>query len=170
MISTEEYRIYVACLAAYNEGTLYGDWIVLNEYSDIDTVMEKVSAILAESPAEGAEEWAVHALDGVDLSGEPTIEECIEWVRNAEEVAGTCGSADVWRAYSNLFDGDADDCQDRYQGEYRGDTEFAEGYADSTGLLAEVPDSLQCYFDYEAFARCLMMDYSEDSGYYFSCC
>ncbi|RAN32203.1 antirestriction protein ArdA, partial [Hyphomonas pacifica] len=50
-------RIYVACLAAYNNGCLHGRWIGA---TTPDEIMEKVRAMLADSPLPGAEEWAIH--------------------------------------------------------------------------------------------------------------
>lgn len=42
-------RIYIACLASYNNGVLHGDWIDL-EGMDADGVREGIAAILRESP------------------------------------------------------------------------------------------------------------------------
>ncbi len=42
-------RIYVACLASYNNGVLHGDWIDL-EGMDADGVREEIATILRESP------------------------------------------------------------------------------------------------------------------------
>ena len=50
-------RIYVACLAAYNNGCLHGRWI---EATTPDDIMGQVRAMLAASPLPGAEEWAIH--------------------------------------------------------------------------------------------------------------
>jgi len=50
-------RVYVACLAAYNNGRLHGAWI---EVTKPDVIMEHVRAMLAASPEPNAEEWAIH--------------------------------------------------------------------------------------------------------------
>ncbi|MEO0467721.1 MAG: antirestriction protein ArdA, partial [Pseudomonadota bacterium] len=50
-------RIYVACLAAYNNGRLHGRWI---DATDPHEVWQQVSAMLAASPEPDAEEWAIH--------------------------------------------------------------------------------------------------------------
>jgi antirestriction protein len=51
-------RIYVACLAAYNDGRLHGVWID----ADLDPtdIWKEVKEMLAKSPVVGAEEWAIH--------------------------------------------------------------------------------------------------------------
>ncbi|MEP0315093.1 MAG: antirestriction protein ArdA, partial [Hyphomonas sp.] len=50
-------RIYVACLAAYNNGCLHGRWIAV---TTPDEIMSEVRAMLADSPLPDAEEWAIH--------------------------------------------------------------------------------------------------------------
>ncbi len=50
--------IYVACLAAYNAGFLHGSWIDCTIGSDY--VKEAIRDMLADSPEECAEEYAIH--------------------------------------------------------------------------------------------------------------
>ena len=60
--------------------------------------------------------------------------------------------------------------EDAYQGQYDSDRDFAEEYIDGAGLLDSVPDSVSRYFDFDAFARDLMIDHYEVSGFYFRSC
>lgn len=55
---SEEIRIYVADLAAHNASHLHGVWI--------DDIQEQVSAMLAASPVEDAEEYAIQDFEGFD--------------------------------------------------------------------------------------------------------
>lgn len=60
-------RIYVACLAVYNNGWLHGKWI--DAAQDYETLKEEIEEMLRESPVtkeygEVAEEWAIHADEG----------------------------------------------------------------------------------------------------------
>ena len=54
-------KIYVACLASYNNGILHGNWID----ADIgeDEINEEIQKVLKTSPIEDAEEFAVHDYD-----------------------------------------------------------------------------------------------------------
>jgi len=54
----EEIRIYVACLAAYNNGKLHGAWIDATQ--DIDDIQCQINQMLADSPEPDAEEYAIH--------------------------------------------------------------------------------------------------------------
>jgi antirestriction protein len=55
-------RIYVACLAAYNNGRLHGRWIAADQ--PLEDMASEVRAMLAKSPEPGAEEWAIHDHEG----------------------------------------------------------------------------------------------------------
>ena len=56
-------RIYVACLAAYNNGHLHGEWI---DVTDEASIWEAVQAMLFASPIDEAEEWAIHDYEGFE--------------------------------------------------------------------------------------------------------
>lgn len=58
----EEIRIYVADLAAYNNGKLHGVWI--EACSDMDDIWKAVSKMLKSSPEPMAEEYAIHDYEG----------------------------------------------------------------------------------------------------------
>ena len=51
-------RIYVACLASYNNGILYGRWVSADE--GLEHIQAKVRAMLKASPIEDVEEYAIH--------------------------------------------------------------------------------------------------------------
>lgn len=61
-----------------------------------------------------------------------------------------------------------DEFEEAYAGDYISDRDFAEDLADQTGILFELPQNLRYYFDFEAFARDLLMgDYWSVNTYYF---
>lgn len=55
-------QIYVACLAAYNNGRLHGTW--LDAAIDVEELHDRVQLMLAASPIRGAEEFAIHDYEG----------------------------------------------------------------------------------------------------------
>ena len=75
-------------------------------------------------------------------------------------------------AYLKLGTGDDDlsDFEESYQGQYSSDEEFAKTIAEDTGAYERGRDGEHwphyC-IDWEWAARELMMDYSEQDGYYF---
>ena len=73
-------------------------------------------------------------------------------------------------AYIELDTGDNDLSQfgEAYQGQYKNNIEFAQEQAEQMGSIdfKERPWPQYC-IDWEYAARDLMMDYSEENGYYF---
>ena len=51
-------RIYVACLAAYNNGQLHGRWIDADQ--DVEAIQSEIANMLSSSPIPNAEEHAIH--------------------------------------------------------------------------------------------------------------
>ncbi|NJO62413.1 MAG: antirestriction protein ArdA, partial [Richelia sp. RM2_1_2] len=79
-------RIYVACLAAYNNGKLHGEWIDCDQ--DADDIWEKIEKMLEASPEPDAEEWAIHAFEnwhGIEISENADIERIAELAELIEE-------------------------------------------------------------------------------------
>lgn len=62
--TNSEIRIYVACLAAYNNGILHGGWI--DACQDADEIRRAIHDVLKFSPIECAEEYALHDYEGVE--------------------------------------------------------------------------------------------------------
>lgn len=62
MSATGGPRIYVADLAAYNNGILHGVWIDATD--EVPEIWTQIHSILAASPMPGAEEHAIHDYDG----------------------------------------------------------------------------------------------------------
>lgn len=83
---SEEISIYVADLAAYNAGHLHGVWI--DATLELDEIQAQISAMLAASPVEGAEEYAIHDFEGFDgyrLDEYESLESAHETARFIEE-------------------------------------------------------------------------------------
>ena len=145
---TSEIRIYVACLAAYNNGLLHGRWIDANQ--EAWQIWDEVSAMLKASPIEGAEEWAIHdyeGFEGFSLS---------EW-EGFERVSGIAAFiAEHGKLGGKLvaYFGGLEDAQgainDQYAGEYRSTADFVQ---EMTEQGTEIPESLQYYIDWSAMAR-----------------
>ncbi len=146
--TTEEIRIYVACLAAYNNGMLHGRWINANQ--DAWAIWEEVSAMLKDSPIEGAEEWAIHDYEGFEGV---TISEW-EGLERVSEIAAFIAEHGALGGKLIAYFGDLGDAQnaigDQYAGEYSSTADFVQ---EMTEQGTEIPDSLKYYIDWQAMAR-----------------
>lgn len=159
-------RIYVACLASYNNGTLHGAWV---DVSDVDTMSDEIADILRASKypnvtdSEGrptAEEWVIHDHEGVGDCGEhPSLSALCDYVEAIEGMDDSELEAFAdWRC--NRCSDESDDAadmveafHDAYAGIHSSLEAFAESIADDTGLLDAMPENLRNYFDFEAYAR-----------------
>jgi len=148
-----EIRIYVACLAAYNNGYLHGAWIdaTLGE----DAIWDQINEVLKTSPMPDAEEWAIHdyeGFEGLNISEYEGIQSVVEKVEFIEE-HGSLG-AELVTYYGDLETA-RKALDDDYAGVYKSLAEFAEELTEQT---TQIPDSLQYYIDYERMARDLAVN------------
>ena len=145
---TDRPRIYVACLAAYNNGGLHGRWI---DATTPDEIRDEVRAMLAASPEPDAEEWAIHdyeGFEGANLSEYASFEtvcELADFIVEHGELGG--------KVLSHFGDdlGEARAAYEDYAGEYQSAADFAEQLHEDTGT--EIPESLRYYIDWQALAR-----------------
>lgn len=145
--STEP-RIYVACLAAYNNGCLHGCWI---DVTDTDQIQNAVRAMLAASPEPDSEEWAIHdyeGFEGVALSEWSSFEHVCELAEFISE-HGALG-AKVLRHFDEDLEASRAAFED-YAGEYKSLGDFAAELYDQTGEA--IPSSLEHYIDWDAMGR-----------------
>ncbi len=154
MTDTVHPRIYVACLASYNSGTLHGAWIAADQ--DAEDIRLEINAMLAQSPEQGAEEYAIHDMDefcGIDIGEYESIDKV------AEIAALLVEHGPAYAAYydheGDMPSGDA--FLDAYCGRYDTEQDYAEEMVDDTGMLDEMPEQLRYYFDYAAWTRDLFI-------------
>ncbi|MEO1151463.1 MAG: antirestriction protein ArdA [Pseudomonadota bacterium] len=143
-----EQRIYVACLAAYNNGCLHGRWIDANQ--DKEDILSEIRAMLKASPIPDAEEYAIHEYEGF---GDIIIEEyqSIESVAAIAEFIqehGILGTY-VFGHYNDL-DMAREMMEDHYIGEYETVADFAREITEET---TEIPQNVAFYVDYDLMAR-----------------
>ena len=141
-------RIYVACLAAYNNGYLHGRWIDADQ--DADDMRAEIAAMLKVSPIPGAEEWAIHdyeGFEGAELSEHTGID------RVAELAAFIAEHGELGGKLLNHFSGDVDQARsafDDYAGRFASLADYAQALTEDT---TDIPPTLVQYIDYEAMAR-----------------
>jgi antirestriction protein len=156
-------RIYVACLAAYNNGHLHGCWIDCDQ--DADAIKEQIQAMLKTSPIPNAEEWAIHDHEGF---GKFHIS---EWHDIAELAAIAAAIEEHGEPYlaalaETCDKEEADALIEEYCGHYDSDEAFTQQLLEDTdGLPKDLPAYI--HIDWEWTAKEIMMDYREHDGHYF---
>lgn len=169
-------KIYVGTYAKYNEGSLFGAWLELSDYQDMD---EFLGACLNLHNDETDPELMFQDWENIPLI---LISEC--WLHEeffkyfeilSELDDDTASGFEIY--CTQYHSGDFDphqmlsDFQESYQGKFSGHNpqlEFAYQYVEDTGILSGASPILESYFDYEAFSRDLFLDgYSEIEGHVF---
>lgn len=147
-----KYEIYVACLAAYNNGFLYGAWIDLKQ--PLESIYAEIHEMIAKSPAPDAEEWEIHDhefgfCDNLDVESAKIIADFLYENGEVGEalISHYCGNVDEARRA----------LEDYYHGEHDSELAFAENLFDDC-CLDQIPNYLQNYIDYESFARDLFIN------------
>lgn len=150
---SEDIRIYVADLAAYNNGILHGTWI--NACDDLEDIQEQINTMLKNSPEEDAEEYAIHdheGFEGYSVSEYHGIEELHEIACFIDEHPGIGG------ALLSQFCDDLEEArraiEENYYGCYESLADYAEELTEGT---VQVPDHLSYYIDYERMGRDMEM-------------
>jgi len=142
-------RVYLACLAAYNNGHLHGRWI--DAAKGEAHIIEQTRAMLKASPMEEAEEWAIHdyeGFEGASLSEYASFETVAALAEFIEEHAALGGEL------VSYYGDNLEDAQTRmaeYVGEYESLEDYARQYTEDCGT--QIPDSLENYIDYAAMGR-----------------
>ena len=146
-------KIYVACLASYNNGILHGQWIDVNK--DVEAVRDEIQDMLGISHMGGAEEWAIHDYDGFEGLRLSEYED----INTVVEIAGLINKyGEAWAAYAQYMGVEyatKENFEEAYQGEWDSEEAFAEDFASET---LEIPEHLQYYIDYEKLSRDLFIN------------
>ena len=150
---SNEIRIYVADLAAYNAGHLHGVWI--GACDDIGDIWEQIKTMLAASPVEDSEEHAIHDYEG--FGGYALSEHA--GIETAHEVA--CFIAeypDFGGELLNHFGGDLEEAKAAAEEDYCGCYQSLADYAQElTEETTQIPKNLTYYIDYERMGRDMEM-------------
>ncbi|MBI1278441.1 MAG: antirestriction protein ArdA [Anaerolineaceae bacterium] len=139
-------RIYVACLASYNNGILHGAWIDADQ--DAESIFADVQTMLAASPMSDAEEWAIHDYEGFygcSLSESEGFEQVSKLAMFLAE-QGRLG-AELVSHFGGSLDEARQALEENYCGEYTSLADFAEELTAETVII---PIQLVYYIDYKA--------------------
>jgi antirestriction protein len=150
-------RVWIGCLACYNEGELVGHWY---DAVDADHVLP---SDLHGCPTDHEEMWC---LDTENVpGGEMDPLTAARWGHVIEsEVPMWRGAYLAWLDDQGITDPadapTADGFSEILMGEWPTFEDFAEMIVQDTGMLDGVPESVSTYFDMESFARDLAYDYT----------
>lgn len=170
-------EIYVADLAEYNAGRLYGKWLDLDDFADAEELKTAVYSVPKINPYSGGKErnkYAIHdyALDyphDPDFGEYPDLDDVFRY----HELCCKYGEAfAVWYSFKGGYHdrSEWEDCfNELYCGEFDDYAALAEHFV-REGLFGEIPDNLTDYIDYEKIGRDPKCEYTIADGYCFCVC
>lgn len=149
-----------------------GTWVALDASTTWESISEAIKAAIPGSnpdeilcaDVEGEACHFLNAFDGFNLYG---------WLEYAAALENSHLDQEIAAAYCDMIGewtpGAVENAEDAYLGTFDSPAEFAEDLMEQTGGLEAIPENLRYYFDFEKFARDLLMDgYCEHGGHYFS--
>lgn len=154
-------KIYAACLAAYNNGHLHGEWIYADQAPEY--LQAEIDDMLEASPIPNAEEWAIHDYEGF---GAFDLHEYEQLETVARVAGGIALHGAVFAHWVHEVGSDAEDAVETFGDHYLGTWESMEAYAEQlVDDLGQDPISgdaewLRPYIavDYEALGRDLAIE------------
>ena len=156
--------IYVGTYAKYNNGSIAGAWVDLEQFADLESFEAYIKTLHSD---EADPEFMFQDFEGFPdrfYSESGVTEELFEFLALDDH------EKNLLAAYIECT-GDAEaslsDAEDSFHGHYESDLDLAYEYVESTGMLGDCSETVARYFDYEAFARDLAYDFMSYEGFYF---
>lgn len=142
-------RLYVGTYAKYNNGSIAGKWLDLEDYGDKESFL-KACAELHKDEADP--EFMFQDFEGFPRSmySESSVsEELFEYVALDED------DQELLAVYKENVDsdGDIETARDAFAGKADSQANWAAQFLEDTGGLDGVPEHLKNYIDFEAYAR-----------------
>ncbi len=147
--------VYVGTWHKYNCGSIAGRWFDLTTFDD---ERDFFAACRALHQDEADPELMFQDYEG--FPGNMASECHINWAWvEGFRLARDEGCEEAYRLWvEDTGETDFDTFRDAWWGEADSEEAFAVEFASDTGLLADVPETVALYFDYEAYARDLFLD------------
>jgi antirestriction protein len=156
-------RLYVGTYAKYNNGSIAGAWLDLENYSDAGEFYEACAQLHSD---EEDPEFMFQDFEGFPdrfYSESGISDDLFEFLALDD---------DDRKMLAAYIDGSGDesatieDAQEAFAGEFHNDEDFAYQLAEDVG---DIPQDIPSYIviDWEATARNIMFDYFESDGFYF---
>ena len=147
-------RIYVGTYGKYNEGSIAGAWLELDDYSDKAEFYEACAELHKD---ESDPEFMFQDWEGAPegMIGESWVADDLwEWIELDDDDKLTLQLARACHCHETTIE----QARDAYQGAYESEAHFAESFADDMG---ELPESNWLVIDWEAtWNASLRFDYT----------
>jgi antirestriction protein len=143
-------RIYVGTYAKYNAGSIAGQWLDLENYSDRDSFLEACRELHKneQDPELMFQDFEGFPREFYSESSAPPAA-LWSWLELDEDDRDLLT---VYKEHVNQ-DGDFDEAHGAFAGKFDSKEDWAAQFLEDTGTLESIPENLRNYFDHEAYAR-----------------
>ncbi|MBD2462286.1 antirestriction protein ArdA [Oscillatoria sp. FACHB-1407] len=163
--------IYVACLASYNAGKLYGVHIEFVEGLTPDEVQFAIDTMLKKSPVPDAEEWEIHDSEGFAGFSSNNLDLLCEVATLIHQHGEGAVKGFIGHAGAEMLD----EFSTLYCGCFKSEADFCQAHLGEEGGICEAATSIQVfdwatldqYIDWEAIANDAFINsyYSYEESY-----
>jgi antirestriction protein len=141
--------IYVGTYAKYNNGSIKGEWMILEGYTDKEDFLAACATLHCD---EEDPEFMFQDFEGIPrhLVSESDISSDIwDWLALPDDDKLLLSM--YWKHVDK--EGDISDAQDKFLGRYKDPADYAYSHYEETGLLNEIPEFIRGHIDWEGVAR-----------------
>lgn len=157
--------VYVGTFKKYNEGNLFGKWLMLGDYYNYEEFIQACRELHEdeEEPELMFQDWECpDELRG--FISEVGLDENLFLLNDVQEdeeqvIAYLEHMGEISEEYIN-------EARDNYVGQFGDYYELGEYFIDDLQCM-ELPGNVRNYFDFEAYGRDISFDLIEAGGYYF---
>lgn len=165
-----EAKVYVGTYKKYSEGSIFGKWLDLSDYSDKDEFLQACAELHADEADPEFMFQDYENIPAVFISESYISEKLFDIISRIDEIDNVEAFETYlnWRGY-DLENDDFDSLREGFEGAYCGEYSSKEDYAyETVNECCDLPDFAKDYFDYKKFARDLFItDYYYDNGFVF---
>ena len=147
--TNESPKVYVSTYAKYNNGSLKGAWLELDDYTNHDEFIEACQQLHNDEDDPELMFQDYENFPDAYYSESSIDPDVWEWIDLDDD------DREMLEAYQTCIDanGTIEQAQDSFAGSADSFSDWADGLIDSTGMLDQIPENLRFYFDTEAYAR-----------------
>lgn len=141
--------VYVGTYCKYNNGSIQGDWLDLEDYDDKEDFIKACLELHSDEddPELMFQDW--EEIPSRYITESSIDEDLWEWLKLSEDERA------IVTTYFEEVDESAspEHALEAYDGEHDSEEDWAREFWDQTGMACELPKHAQNYIDYKSFAN-----------------
>lgn len=142
-------KVYVGTYCKYNNGSIQGDWLDLEDYDDKEDFIKACLELHSDEddPELMFQDW--EEIPSRYITESSIDEDLWEWLKLSEDERA------IVTTYFEEVDESAslEHALEAYDGEHDSEEDWAREFWEQTGMASELPEHAQNYIDYKSFAN-----------------